>query len=71
MSDRINALVVTLNRDLPLDEAESLIQAIRQFAGVIGVSGNVAQIGEEIVRQRVRDELTTRMWDVLYPKTKP
>ena len=70
MGDRINALVVTLRRDLPLDEAEILMHAIRQFSEVVGVSGNVAQISDEIARQRVRSELTALMWEVLYPKPK-
>ena len=41
MTDRYNALIVALDRDIREDDAEFIINAIRMIKGVSGVTGNV------------------------------
>jgi len=71
MSDRYHSLTVTLRRDLPQVEAQILMDAIRQFAEVADVSPLVADPTSLMGIVRARNELTSKLWDVLYPKEKP
>lgn len=70
MTDRFNALVVVLEKDMRDDDAEALLIAIRQLRGVASVEGNVADMASHIARVQARTELSAGLWDVLYPKTK-
>ena len=40
MTDRLNALTVSLDRDIRDDDAEVIINAIKAIRGVNGVTGN-------------------------------
>lgn len=67
MTDRYNALTV-LEKDIRADDAEKLLDAIRQLRGVLSVHGNVADFEDQIAQDRVRRELGEKLWGVLYPK---
>lgn len=67
MTNRFNALTVVLEHDIREDEAQALIAAIQQLRGVLGVSGNVADPMNFVAEQRVRQELSTKLWSVLHP----
>lgn len=69
MTDRFNSLTVVLDRDIREDDAEALLNAIRQLRGVLSVTGNVSDVGSHIAEERVRRELGDKLWEVLYPKT--
>ncbi len=51
-------LTVVLERDMPEDDAESLLTAIRQMRGVLSVSGEVADFTTHMDEDRARAELT-------------
>lgn len=68
MTDRYNALTVVLEKDIREDDAEALLNAIRQLRGVLSVHGNVADFDDQIAQDRVRHELGEKLWRVLYPK---
>lgn len=70
MTDRITALTVVLAEPFRDDDAESLINAISQLRGVINVEAHVSHMTEHIAYTRVRMELGTALWNVLYPETK-
>jgi hypothetical protein len=66
MTNRLNALVVILEKDIREDDAEVLISAIRQLRGVLTVKKNVADHIEGIVAvQRERQRITQKVWDAL------
>ncbi len=67
MTDRYNALTVTLERDMRDDDAEGLIAAILCMRGVIGVTGHVARIEDHVAAERARDELRKALRDILWP----
>ena len=67
MTDRYNALTVVLEKDIRDDDAKALLAAIRQLRGVLSVSGNVADLGDHIAQERVRHDLSEKLWNVLRP----
>jgi hypothetical protein len=68
MTDRFNALVVALDNDIREDDAQVLTSAIKQLRGVLSVEGHVASIDSMVAQERARQELSGKLWDVLYPK---
>ena len=68
MTDRLKGLVVTLDRDYRDDDAEAIINAIRQIKGVLMVDLSMTTLDDDINRNRVRHELGEKLWAVLYPK---
>ncbi len=65
MTDRINALTIVLGEDIREDDVESLCEAIMHMRHVIHVEKNVKDIGSLVSEQRIRQELSTKLWDVL------
>lgn len=47
MTDRVNALVVVLDKDIRTDDVESLIEAIKHFRGVLSVFNNIADASSQ------------------------
>lgn len=68
MTDRYNALTVVLEKDIRDDDAEALLDAIRQLRGVLSVSGNVTDLTAHTAEERAKRELGDKLWQVLYPK---
>jgi len=50
------------------DDAETLISAIKQIRGVLAVTGNPITGSDWVAEQRVRMDLTEKLWAVLQPK---
>ena len=71
MTDRYHGLVVVLDKDMRTDDAEPLMQAIRQMRGVLSVGGEVADLTTHTAYMRAKRELESKLWEVLYPKDKP
>lgn len=65
MTDRYNAPVVVLERDIRSDDAEGLIAAIKQLRSVASVKPNVADITSHTAEQRARLVLEEKLWKVL------
>lgn len=65
MTDRYNALVVTLEKNMRDDDCEALIAAINQLRHVADVKGNVADMDSHIARSQALYELRGKLWDVL------
>lgn len=70
MTDRLNAFVVVLARDLRDDDAQATLDAIGQLKGVLTVTPHIADVGDLVAGARVRDELGAALWAVLHPTTK-
>ena len=65
MTDRINALVVVLDKNIRDDDVQPLVDAIMQLRNVCAVKLNVADIVEHVARSRVRLEFTNKLLEVL------
>ncbi len=65
MTDRYNALTVSLDRDIRDDDAEIIINAIKAIRGVNGVTGNVVDIDSYSAENRVADKVTTKLYDLI------
>lgn len=70
MTDRISSLTVVLNQDYREDDIETLINAIKLFGDVLDVVPEVADIASYVAERRVKEELTQKLWEVLYPRSK-
>lgn len=68
MTDRFHTLTVALEKDMRSDDAEALIDAICRLRGVLNVTGNVVDPGLWMAEQRVRQDLSAKLWAVLHPK---
>jgi hypothetical protein len=69
MTTRLKGLTVAFAADIREDDAEAVIKAIRMIRGVLDVAPIECTPNDWIERQRVRDELSTKLWDVLHPKS--
>ena len=69
MTTRVKALTVALEEDIREDDVEQLVMAIKRLRGVLAVDTAAADPVDFVARERVRRELTGKLWDVLHPKT--
>lgn len=67
MTDRFNAFLVVLDKDLREDDAAATLAAIAHIKGVIDVRPNTVDVGSVVAEARVRVELGSKLWAVLYP----
>jgi len=67
MTDRYKGCVVTLDQEYRSDDAEEIIAAIKMVKGVLNVTPSVADFNDHMNRDRVRAELSQKLWDVLKP----
>lgn len=65
MTDRLKALLVVLEQPIREDDAEPLIEAIKQLRGVAEVVPSVSNLDDESNRMMVRSEFRKKLWDVL------
>lgn len=70
MSNRINAFTVVLEEEIREEHAAELAAAIRQIRGVQSVSSHVADLADHIALVRARQELSTKLFEVLHPRDK-
>jgi len=65
MTDRVKGFVVTLEKDIRIDDVEVIKQAIEMIKGVCNVDCSIASIDDSINRARVRQELSAKLWKAL------
>jgi hypothetical protein len=65
MSDRVKGFVVTLEKDVRLDDVELLMQTIRYMRGVANVEPSIVDSSDWINQQRVRNELRAKMYQFI------
>lgn len=68
MTDRVNALLVVLDKDIRSDDVEPLVNAIRQLRNVADVELNIADAESYIAKSQAITELGRRVLDVIYPQ---
>ena len=65
MTDRINSVTVVLERDIRIDDAQRIIDAIAMVSGVIKVEVGVVNSGDYIARERAKAELRTQIYKLI------
>ncbi len=65
MTDRYNALIVVLDRDIRDDDAKAIIDAIKMIKHVQSVKGNVSDITDHVAKETAKRELIDKIWEVL------
>lgn len=68
MTDRFKGVTVAFDRDIREDDAQPIIEAIRQLRGVLSVKPIVAGFEDSIAEERVRRELGQQLLDIIYPE---
>ena len=61
MTDRVHSLTVVLEKDLRVDDVESLIAAIKHFRGVLSVDTNISDSALHTAEMRAAFDLRTRI----------
>lgn len=65
MTDRVNALIVVLDRDIRIDDVQAQIDAIKMVKGVLSVSPNVSNLEDHIAHERAHREISSAIYDTL------
>jgi len=65
MTDRIKGFYVMLDKDYRDDDVETIKNAILMIKGVISVKESIVDSDDHINRERIRQELIQKLWDVL------
>lgn len=63
MTDRLKGVWVAFDEDIRVDDAEPILQAIRQIRHVEAVNGQVSSPDDWMARMRLRAELRTKFFD--------
>jgi len=70
MTDRFSGLLVVLDHDMRDDDAQPIVDAIKQLRGVVDVRGHVGGIEGAIAESRARRVLEDKLYEVLHPAPK-
>ena len=66
MTDRVNAFVVILDRDIREDDVEATINAINQIKGVLEVIPQTSEpIHAAVMRSRLKAELFSKLTEMI------
>lgn len=62
MTDRVKGFTVTLEKDIRIDDVETVIQAIRMIRGIAHVEPSISTSEDYMNRQRVKHELREKFY---------
>lgn len=65
MTDRVNHLVVALDKDIRKDDVEALVNAIKMMHWVAGVELGITSPSDFVARQRVGSEVSDKLYDII------
>jgi hypothetical protein len=65
MTDRANAILVVLDRDIREDDIESTCAAIQHIKGVMRVEMNVVDTADFIATTRAKSAVIERLYDLI------
>jgi tripartite-type tricarboxylate transporter receptor subunit TctC len=70
MTDRIKGFVVTLDKDIRIDDVQEIMNAIKMVKGVIDVSPSVANTDDHMNRERIAHEFRSKFWNFMQTELK-
>jgi hypothetical protein len=65
MTDRVKSLTVVLDKDIRVDDVESLVNAIRCIRHVMSVGTNIVDSDDYAARERVAFKWSDTIFDVM------
>jgi hypothetical protein len=65
VTDRYFALTVVLEQNIRDDDAQPLIDAIKQLRGVLSVEPHISNLDTHQAQERAYAELRKKLWEVL------
>lgn len=65
MTDRVNAFVVVLDKDVRIDDAEAWMNAIKMMKGVVSVTPNISSIDMHVAHMRAHTNIAGAIYDTL------
>lgn len=65
MSDRVNSITIVLEKDIRDDDAQPLIDAIKQFKGVVSVSPNITNPDTHVALMRERARINEKLIEII------
>lgn len=65
MTDRFYSLTVILEKDIRCDDAQPIIEAIKQFRGVLQVEGNISDGNSLMSEEREKMNFRKKLLDML------
>jgi hypothetical protein len=71
MTERLHGVYVAFERDIRVDDAESILNAIRCLRGVVAVESKVASFDDFVATSRIRSEMWQKIHDLFFPKKNP
>jgi len=70
MTDRLNGVTVTFDRDIRDDDAECLIQAIKMIKGVVHVEPNIVTSEDWMAQTRTKTEIRNKLYEFINTELK-
>lgn len=67
MTDRVHSFQVVLDKNMRIDDAEAIKNALLQVKGVIDVQANVADFVSTMAESRAKQELGLKLLAVIRP----
>ena len=68
MTDRIHSITVTLEKDMRVDDAVQLMEAITMLKGVLKADGNVTDVNNHVAQERAKHELGQKLIKAIWPE---
>ena len=65
MTDRVDRITITLDRDMRVDDVEHLTNALRCMKYVADVETHVTEHATHTAKTRLRSELRIKLWSVI------
>ena len=64
MTDRLKGVHVSFEEDIRVDDAETIINAIKMIKGVSDVKGNITNPDDWLAREYVKQEIKDKLLDL-------
>ena len=65
MTDRVKGLIVTLDRDIRIDDVEHAVNAVKMIKGVSSVQLSISTPEDHMARARVMSEIRDKLYDFI------
>lgn len=65
MTDRVKGFVVTLEKDIRIDDVQPIMDAIKMVKGVVAVEPSISDSNDIIIESRVRVDLCNKLADFI------
>lgn len=65
MTDRLNGVTITFEKDIRDDDAEAILNAMRMIRGVAHVEPNIVTSEDWMAQMQVKTDIRTKLYDFI------